>query len=188
MKANKIIIILLFIIIELLQNSCVHTYYCFGYNISNKQGISFRLNDTITYISNTNDTILLIVTDFYADSPREIKGFYTTFNCCDGAYYSTNKVNGIYIKEEDTGCSYKISFCEDKIFSPISWHSHVIDDDMSIEQVQNADIAGLIYPQVLFAQDLSRKRRIDKFILLEYHGVLQFHDKQTDLTWTQLIK
>jgi hypothetical protein len=187
MKTNRIIIILLFIIVEILQSSCIHTYYCPGYDISDKRGISFRLNDTIAYISNTNDTISLIITDFYADKPSETKGFYTTFNCCDGAYYSTNKVNDIYIKEEDTGCGYRISFCGDKIFNPTSWHPHVIADDMSIEY-QDINVAGIIYPQVSIVQDLSGKRKIDKFILLEYHGVLLFHDKQTDLTWTQLIK
>jgi hypothetical protein len=186
MKINKIIVIL-FIIIGILQNSCVHKYYCPGYDISDKRKIPFRLNDIISYVSNINDTILLVVTDFYATEPREIKGFYTTFNCCDGAYYSTSNVYGIYIKEE-ISCNYHINFCTDKIYNPVSWHSHTIDGDMSILQSQDTVVAGISYPQVCIVQDLSGERRIDKFILLEYHGVLQFHDKQTDLTWTQLIK
>jgi hypothetical protein len=187
MKINKIIVIL-FIIIGILQNSCVCTYYCPGYDTSDKSSISFRLNDSITYISNVNDTVSFIVTDFYADGPSEKRSCYPDVQCCDGAYYSTNKVNGIYIKEENTGCNYRISFCDDKIFESALWHSHIIDGDMSILQNQDTVVAGINYSQVCVVQDLSGERRIDKFILLKYYGVLQFHDKQTGLTWTQLIK
>jgi hypothetical protein len=187
MKINKIIV-LLFIIIGIFLNSCVCTYYCPGYDTLDKSGIAFRLNDSITYISNINDTVLLIITDFHADDSIEIRSCLPDVQCCAGAYYSTNSVNGISIKEEFKYCHYIINFCNDKIFDPALWHSHTIDGDMSILQSQDTVVAGINYPQVCIVQDLSGERRIDKFILLEYHGVLQFHDKQTGLTWTQLIK
>ncbi|MDR3244938.1 MAG: hypothetical protein LBT50_00715 [Prevotellaceae bacterium] len=192
MKSNRyrhkyriITIFFTLIIIGIVQLSCIFGYDCQGYDVSDKSIVAFRQNDTIVYISDKQDTLRLVVINFYAEDASETKGFYTTYDCRPEAYYSTKESRGISIKEKHTW-DIQIFFCTDKQYD-ILWASEK-SHDLMVEYTQDKEIQGVIYSFVWEVKDMSNQRRIDRFIKVSNHGIIEFHDKITGLTWTQCRK
>jgi uncharacterized ubiquitin-like protein YukD len=177
----------------LIFESCRLTYDCPGYNISDKTIISFRQGDTIFYSSDNKDTLALIVTDFYAQEPYSFKSTpIMDYECYPLAFYITSKDDktGIFIKETHDWQNC-ISFGDDDSYN-LPWarvldsYKKEYDYDALFEKEKN--IRNFIYNYVWEVKDLSNKRRIDRFIKVHYYGIIEFHDKHTDITWIQIIK
>ena len=174
--------ILLIIIASLGISSC--GYNCSGYDLFDKSVISFRLEDVIVYESNIHDTIKITVTDFYAEGTTKTKGVYTTYECNPQAYYSTSGDDFLVIKEVHKG-RIQVYFCDDDAYS-LLFKSEEKSKNQNVKFTQNKDINGITFSFVWEVEDLSGKRRIDKFIKADSLGIVEFHDKNTGLTWSQL--
>jgi len=174
---KKLVFIIVIFYICFVHTSCRMGYICSGYDLSDKSLIPFRFNDTIIYVSNMNDTLILLVTDFYASQGYERKGFYTTYECISSAYYFTNENNGISIKENDNSRDVIVTFCNDKKYDLI-WQSLTIDNDYHIEFDKDVVMWKVT--------DLSGQRRINKFIKVANRGITEFYDHHTSLIWRQI--
>ena len=170
---------LLLCICSIAISSC--KYSCPAYDGSDKSIISFRQNDTITYISSANDTIKLLVFNAFFEGESSWRGLAMDYECVPEAYYEAlDNKTGIYIKEQDASL-ISVSFCEDTPYKGLFDQEH----DMKCVPCATKEIGENVYPCVWEVEDLSGQRRIDKFIKVDFHGILEFHDKATGLTWTQ---
>ena len=165
------------LLVMCIVNSCI-TARCHGYDLNDYRYISFRLGDTLTYVSNKSDTIHLVVIDFFR------KGYYVfkavpDYRCDLDTYYQTDTQQGISIKEHImyiTGAR----FCNDKAYL----RDDEPKDDCEKEESDTV-INGLSYRKYV-VRDISGERRIDRYIKLDYQGIIEFHDKSTGLTWKQI--
>jgi hypothetical protein len=153
--------------------------------------ISFREGDTITYVSNHDDTMKLYINYAFFEGASSFEGFGMDYECFPLAYYITSKdsMTNIYIKEQD---DYRIVvlFIDDLPYNfPTGVHRNFeqAGDASGTFEIEK-EIKGIKYKYIWEVKDLSKNRRIDRFIKVGMHGILEFHDKNTDLTWTQLIK
>ena len=164
-------------------SSCKPSFVCPGIDLSllDRKDISFRLNDSIYYSSNTNDTLLFIVVDFNVEEPILLKG---EKECYYSASYTTNEINGISISE--SSLFWTVSFGNDKEYD-FPWWTGIVENDNKCQYTENKEFDGVIYSFVFEAEDLSGNRRIDRFVKVANHGIIEFHDKVTGLTWTQVI-
>ena len=160
-------------------------YTCPRYDGDDKSIISFSRSDTITYISNANDTIKLLVFNTYFEKENSWRGLSMDIDCRPQAYYEAldNKTN-IYIKEQHDW-QLTVFFCEDTPYRGITFDK---ENDLKCVNTTNKKVGEKIYQFVWEIEDLSAQRRIDRFIKTDFHGILEFHDKKTNLTWTQLIE
>jgi hypothetical protein len=159
-------------------------YKCHGYDLNDKSVISFRLDDNVVYVSNNNDTLKFVVDDFYADGPFSFRGLYMDVECRPECYYKMTSLSNpqMTIKEAQTW-NLEISFCEDQPYKNVI---HGVNEDFRYEDLGNFPIDTITYYGVVKVYDLSGQRRIDSFMKAIEHGIIEFHDKQTDLTWTQI--
>lgn len=172
---NYIFIGLLLVIC--IVNSCI-TARCPGYDLNDYRYISFRLGDTLTYVSNKSDTIHLVVIDFFSRGYYEFKA-PPDYEYNLDTYYQTDTQQGISIKEHImyiTGAR----FCNDKAYLKADEPK----DDCEKEELDTV-INGLSYRKYV-VRDISGERRIDRYIKLDYRGIIEFHDKSTGLTWKQI--
>ena len=173
------------IMLNILLLSCGREYHCPGYDINDKNGIAFRLGDSVMYLSNLNDTLIFDVDDFYAEEPSSYKlGFLMEGHCTPECYYKMTSRNNLKmtIKETQTW-SLEICFGEDRPYEQVVFHfppKHV-NSYSEYEVSVNKDYITTV-------NDLSGKRNIDSFIKAPFRGITEFHDKQTGLTWTQIEK
>ena len=177
MKHSFYIIVLIIIFV-----SC--EYHCPGFDINDKSMIPFRLGDSVVYVSNLNDTVKFDVDDFYAEGPSSFKDFFVMdYACNPECYYQMISSSNLHmtIKETYTYCMV-ICFGKDKPYTQIVFHRppKYVDSYSEHEVFVNSDY-------VITVNDLSGQRRIDSFTKAPYHGIIEFHDKQTDLTWTKMI-
>ncbi|NDW13670.1 hypothetical protein D0T50_12325 [Bacteroides sp. 214] len=160
--------------------SCI-TAKCPGYDLSDFQQISFRKGDTLTYVSNQLDTIRLNVSDFHTKGPYEFSS-YPDYECDYDTYYQTAVQNGISIKEHIT-YNMSIKFCDDNEYE-VTFSDHTEKNNYKVE-VTDTLLNGTICDKYLI-KDLSFNRRIDACIKVDFCGIIEFHDKVTDLTWRQI--
>jgi hypothetical protein len=191
MRKNIIIKLTFLFCIIIILLSCKYRYYCDGYDISNKTIISFREGDTIIYVSNHNDTMQLYINNSFFEGPSSFEGFAMDYECFPLAYYITSKdsMTNIYIKEQD-GSRMFVLFMDALPYNfptGIYRNFEQAGDTNGTFEIEK-EIRGVKYKYVWDVKDLSKNRRIDRFIKVSMHGILEFHDKNTDLTWTQLIK
>jgi hypothetical protein len=75
----------------------------------------------------------------------------------------------------------EILFGVDRPYSQVVFHRppRYENSHFEYEVFVNADY-------VITVNDLSGKRRISSFVKAPYRGIVEFHDKQTGLTWTQM--
>jgi hypothetical protein len=160
--------------------SCI-TAKCPGYDLNDFRQISFRKGDTLTYVSNQLDTIHLIVNDFYSKGYYEFSS-YPDYECDYDTYYQTNIENDISIKEHVTyGMSVK--FCNDNEYK-ITSGNYIKKNDYEME-VSDTVFDGISCKKYL-VKDLSFNRRINTFVKVDFCGIVEFYDKVTSLTWTQI--
>lgn len=165
------------LLVMCIVNSCI-TARCPGYDLNDYRYISFRLGDTLTYVSNKSDTIHLVVIDFFSKGYYEFKA-PPDYECDLDTYYQTDTKQGISIKEHImyiTGAR----FCNDKAYL----RDDEPKDDCEKEESDTV-INGLSYRKYVVI-DISGERRIDRYIKLDYRGIIEFHDKSTGLTWKQI--
>ena len=132
----------------------------------------------MTYVSNKSDTIHLVVIDFFSRGYYEFKTV-PDYECNLDTYYQTDTQQGISIKEHImyiTGAR----FCNDKAYLKADEPK----DDCEKEELDTV-INGLSYRKYV-VRDISGERRIDRYIKLDYRGIIEFHDKFTGLTWKQI--
>lgn len=160
--------------------SCI-TASCPGYDLNDFRLISFRQGDTLTYVSNQLDTILLIVNDFHSKGPYKFSS-YPDYECDLDTYYQTNIKDDISIKEHIT-YGMSVQFCNDNEYKITSGNYIKKDDfEMEVQDTVFNNISGKKY----LVKDLSDRRRINTFIKVDFCGVVEFHDKVTGLAWKQL--
>jgi len=163
---------------------CSCKYNCPGYDKSDRLLISFRQNDTIIYISNTSDTIKLLVFNEYFEEKKYFRGLYMDVECNPLAYYEALDSNtSIYLKESHDW-QLSVIFCEDKPYKGITFDK---ENDFKCIKTTNKKIGENFYPFVFEIEDLSSQRRIDRFTKVDFYGIVEFHDKKTGLTWMQII-
>ena len=163
-------------------------YHCPGYDINNKNRIPFRFGDCVVYVSNLNDTLRFVVDDFYADEPSSFTTGFPVMDivCRSECYYKMISKSNLQmtIKETDTQTwSMEICFGGDNPYKDVVFNKPPYYENSSSEYNVFIDAN-----EVITVNDLSRKRRIDSFIKAPYRGIIEFHDNQTDLTWTQIEK
>ena len=168
------------VMLNMIFVSC--TYHCPGYDINDKNQIPFRLGDTVVYVSNLNDTVIFDVDDFYAEGNSSFKSFPVMDVFCDPeCYYKmTSRSNlKMTIKETETRMM-EICFGEDKPYEQVVSHIQpkYVSSYSKYEVYSNNDF-------IITVNDLSGERNIDSFIKAPFRGIIEFHDKQAGLTWTQ---
>ena len=178
---TKFIIILAIVCVSTI-NSCKHNFVCpeFDLSLLDREEISFLLNDTIYYSSNTHDTLMFIVADFNVEDPIALRG---EKKCFYPASYTTNEINGISINE--SSLFWTVSFGNDKEYHFPLW-TGIVENDNKCQYFENKEFNNVIYSFVFEVEDLSGNRRIDRFVKVANLGIVEFHDKQTDLTWRQI--
>jgi hypothetical protein len=159
-------------------------YQCPGYDINYKSKIPFRLGDSVVYVSNLNDTVVFDVDDFYAEGPTTLKKSFARQGCSPKCYYQMTSRSNLQmaIKETDTW-SLEVCFGENKPYTQVVFHRppRYENSHFEYEVFVNADY-------VITVNDLSGERRINSFIKAPFLGIIEFHDRQTGLTWTQIEK
>ena len=173
------------IIIELV--SC--NYQCPGYDLNDKSEISFRLGDSIIYKSNNNDTLIFVVDDFYAEGPNSWRGLAMDIDCSPKCYYKMTSLSNpqMTITETQTW-KLNICFCDDKPYDNVIFiRNNVTKRDFDYEIIGNYQRDTITFYGVTKVNDLSGQRNINNFIKAINHGIIEFYEKQTDLTWTQII-
>ena len=160
-------------------------YHCPGYDTTNKERIPYRLGDSVVYVSNLNDTLILDVDDFYAEGPSSFTSFPVMDVFCNPeCYYKmlSRSDPQITIKETQT-VNMSICFCEDTPYEQVVFHRppSYVNSYFEYEIFVDDDY-------IIRVNDLSNKRRINSFIKAPYRGIIEFHDKQTGLVWTQIEK
>jgi len=178
---SRIKIFTLFSMMCVSLSSC-KTYICpeFDDSLLDKQWIPFYLNDSIYYSSNANDTLMFVVIRYKVEDPVK---YQNSKECFYPSSYSTNEINGISISESSNSLS--VSFGNDKeYYNP--WWTGIVENDNRSHSESNKEFNGVIYSFVFEVEDLSGNRRIDRFVKAGYHGIIEFHDKDTGLTWTQV--
>jgi hypothetical protein len=168
-------------VLNMIFASC--TYHCPGYDINDKNQIPFRLGDSVMYVSNLNDTAIFDVDDFYAEGPNSWKGFAMDVDCRPECYYHMTSGSNLQltIKERQTW-SMEIRFGEDRPYSQVVYHlpSGNVNSHYEFETFVNKP------DYVTTVNDLSGKRRVSSFVKAPFRGIIEFKDKQTGLTWTQI--
>ena len=91
-----------------------------------------------------------------------------------------------YIRESTFSPDSQVTFGKDKGYDLFS--ASEVKNDLRQHFTENKQINGITYSGVWEVEDLSVKRRINRFVKVDYHGIIEFHDKQTGLTWTQVNK
>ena len=186
MKSFFYIVTLNIIVIGLV--SC--KYQCPGYDLDDKSSISFRLDDSVVYVSNKNDTLIFVVSDFFAEGPNSWRGLAMDIDCSPKCYYKMTALSNsqMTINETETW-KMDISFCDDKPYDNVIFiRSNVVNKDFDYEIIGNYQTDTITFYGVIKVNDLSGQRRIDNFMKAVNHGIIDFHDKRTDLIWTQIIK
>ena len=151
------------LLVMCIVNSCI-TARCHGYDLNDYRYISFRLGDTLTYVSNKSDTIHLVVIDFFSKGYYEFKA-PPDYRCDLDTYYQTDTQQGISIKEHImyiTGAR----FCNDKAYL----RDDEPKDDCEKEESDTV-INGLSYRKYV-VRDISGERRIDRYIKLDYQCII----------------
>ena len=165
-------------------------YECPGYDLNDKSGIAFRLGDSVVYVSNNNDTLTFVVDDFYAEGPNSWRGFAMDIDCSPKCYYEMTSLSNpqMIIKETQTW-KLDISFCNDKLYDNVVFiRNNVTKHDFDYEIIGNYQRDTITFYGVIKVNDLSGQRDIDNFMKAINYGIIEFHEKRTGLTWTQIIK
>ena len=160
--------------------SCI-TAKCPGYDLNDFRRISFRQGDTLTYISNQSDTIHLIVNDFHSKGYYEFSS-YPDYECDLDTYYQTDIKKDISIKEHIT-YGMSVRFCNDNEYK-ITSGNYTKKDDYKME-VSDTVVNDISCKKNL-VEDLSLNRRINRFVKVDFCGIVEFQDKVTGLTWVQI--
>ena len=187
--------ILMVCLIMFMLSSCVFTVYCPGFDLNDHRYITYRDNDIIRYYSNNleiEDSLEFCVLDFYADGESEFTSYVPDNECLYDAYYETNRVDGIIIREylsnnnemevkigEDVYSSFYLGYFN-------TTHTHTNESDYTITYYYEMIDNTKYYCWSL--TDLSGNRRFDSFTKMEGKGIIEFHDKQTDRVWKLDIK
>ncbi|MDR0789438.1 MAG: hypothetical protein LBO06_01440 [Bacteroidales bacterium] len=130
----------------------------------------------------------LVVNEFYAEQESMFKGLYMDYECEPQAYYIAGGDSSMnfFIKEQHDW-EIQVSFGQEVNYTfPWRASSVIVENDMSMFYENGKEIRGRVYQYVMEVKDKSNRRRIDKFIKVGYYGILEFHDKETNLTWVQL--
>jgi alpha-amylase/alpha-mannosidase (GH57 family) len=179
-------------------SSCKHP--CPGYDANDKSIIPFRLDDEILYRSDNGDELILIVTDYYITQPHEIKVFAPDYGCIANSYYIAMDEGSTMQIEEDheltnynftdkIASSLTITFNDTDIYNNVGTvYEYDVKMDYMFSEEVDAIRDGFKYNKLWIIRDTSGNRSIDYFVKGTHHGIIEFHDKVTDLTWKQVIE
>ena len=140
------------LLVMCIVNSCI-TARCHGYDLNDYRYISFRLGDTLTYVSNKSDTIHLVVIDFFSKGYYEFKA-PPDYRCDLDTYYQTDTKQGISIKEHImyiTGAR----FCNDKAYL----RDDEPKDDCEKEELEEGQLENL----QLLLETIVRMKRVELY-------------------------
>ena len=183
--------VFLFMILLIVISSCRVTRFCEGFDLNDHRDITYRNNDSIKYYSDnleTIDSIVLIVSDFYGTDASEetVITIYPDYECFYEAYYQTNEIDGISIREYLGDHAVEVQIGNDTYSYGLVRYSqdHTItyESDYSIYYSYVVENGEKQYYWTL--NDLSGNRRFDSFTKMENMGIVEFHDKQTGKRWT----
>lgn len=191
----KLLDSLLFLVswLFIMLTSCRMPRYCYGFDLQNHKDIAFRKNDTITYYSDnlgTKDSLILCVSDFFYTEPYEYSemSIMPDYECCPEAYYQTDEITSISIREHISGCNeMSVQIGNDSYSFSLGYRDSVLTDTVGTNYC-------ITYSFVMIDQnkyycwtlnDLSGTRRFDSFKKMEYRGIIEFHDKKTGKIWKQ---
>lgn len=188
-----LLILQVFLLIYLLTHisSCIIPRYCEGFDLSDRKNITFRINDTIIYHSDhlgSKDSLVFIVSDFYCTGASEWIDITIApdYECYDEAYYETNSIEGILIREYLFGKEMEVRIGND-VYSSFylgyytTTHAETCGSDYNITYSYVMIEDTKCYCWTL--NDLSGTRRFDSFTKMENKGIVEFHDRQTGKLW-----
>ena len=184
---------LLFIVslLSIVFTSCRMTLYCYGFDLQNYKDLSFRNNDTITYFSDnlgTLDTLVLCVSDFFYTEPYEFTEITIApdYECCPEAYYQTDEIASISIREHLIECNEMAVQIGDDLYSLYLSHFDHTNTQTYTSGYSVTYFYVTIDEEKQFGwkvSDTSGNRRFDSFTKMEYRGIIEFHDKKTGKIW-----
>jgi hypothetical protein len=128
----------------------------------------------------------LLVFNEYFEGATSWRGLAMDVDCSPQSYYEAlDRETNMYIKEQHDWQLYAF-FGND---APYTFHfrTHEKANDLKCICTVNKAIAGNVYPLVMEVEDLSGQRHVNKFIKVDFYGILEFQDKITGLTWKQDI-
>ena len=184
MKQYKLLICI-FILIVL--SSC--RYHCPDFPESELKYIPYKLNDTLRYSSN-NDTIELIVSDYYKTDKHTVKANLPIMDleCEERANYITNKNQkiGCYIKESyDSQDLFNVEFDTYDVFN-FSLYDDTIHMNGIIKKEfkENQKINGKIYYNCITLEKKFQENLIWKIVKVDSFGIVEFYHRDYQEPWT----
>lgn len=178
-------------LLSIVFTSCRMTRYCYGFDLQNYKDLAFRNNDTITYFSDnlgTLDTLVLCVSDFFYTEPYEFTEITIApdYECCPEAYYQTDEIASISIREHLIECNEMAVQIGDDLYSLYLSHFDHTNTQTYTSGYSVTYFYVTIDEEKQFGwkvSDTSGNRRFDSFTKMEYRGIIEFHDKKTGKIW-----
>ena len=175
--------ICIYVLVLIILTSCV-TIRCPGFDDNDRSQLSYRAGDSLCYVSNQHDTINLVVTTYHNSGPYEVKSV-PDYVCSVDAYYVTSSYQGLCIQEH----------LKDVVPCPVKFGNDPEYDVQYLSEV-NGDFKATIQDTTYHdmsclkcdVEDLSGKRRISRYVKMEFLGIIEFFDKTTGLTWKLIEK
>ena len=99
----------------------------------------------------------------------------------------------LHIKE----CEFRYNYRNQNLYPTLlkNFRNHPLKLSWTLKYYESKDdcekeesdtvINGLSYRKYV-VRDISGERRIDRYIKLDYRGIIEFHDKSAGLTWKQI--
>lgn len=180
-------LLLIFALIIGLQ-SC--KYDCPGFPDSESIWIPHQEGDVLKYFSDS-DTIEYEVIENFKSGPSDFRGLVMDYDCDYEGYYLTNSNNdGLKIKERITAFKgMEVELSDNDKFEFSLYFGDFETDDFKTKYYADTIINATNYQNVFRVnkKNTISEYRIDWIIKAENKGVIQYHDKTTDRTWTKII-
>ena len=183
--------VFLFMVLLIVIASCRVTIYCDGFDLNDHRDITFRNNDTIKYYAyniETMDSIVFVVSDFYSSAASEetIVTIYPDHECDIEAYYQTNEIDGISIREYLGDHAVEVQIGNDTYSYGLVRYSqdHTITYESDYSIIYSFVVKNGEKQYYWTINDLSGNRRFDSFTKMENKGIVEFHDKHTGKHWS----
>ncbi len=161
-------------------------YNCPGFDEKLLSWMPYEENDTITYISQQNDTITFQINKYSVSNSYETTRKNRDYCASDASFYTIDnegKVCGVgtWISMDNNKTNINVS---------VNINNNKGEIDKTVKNITDAvetlSINGKQYDEVLiFEQDtIKQDDEIWKIILANNYGIIQFYDRVTGYIWT----
>ena len=167
-------------------------YHCSGFPDEDLKWIPYNINDTLRY-SDSRDTIILVVTDFYTSEPSSFRGLVMDYWCDYNGYYYTSKSSMYDYMIKDCYSSLnnnKIQITEQGDIFEFPYYQDYTSDSIKITYKSNILINETVYKDayIISKDTIKQNPRISRVIKSSDSGVIEFYDHKFKRKWNLINK